>query len=150
MVLKFSGSYRQCKGGSSSHRSKSFRRHCGGASSSYPLIDDDAASDGGGGGRYAFLQAASSSSTPAWDFTSTAGYRNIDDRSRAHKWIPGVGVVAAAEEVVLEEEDGEPKEWVAQVEPGVHVTFVSLPGGAGNDLKRIRFRFGLHFHLLSI
>lgn len=38
--------------------------------------------------------------------------------------------------VVLEEEEG--KEWVAQVEPGVLITFVSLPRG-GNDLKRIRF-----------
>uniref|UniRef100_J3MXW7 BRX domain-containing protein n=1 Tax=Oryza brachyantha TaxID=4533 RepID=J3MXW7_ORYBR len=34
------------------------------------------------------------------------------------------------------EEDA--KEWVAQVEPGVLITFVSLPQG-GNDLKRIRF-----------
>lgn len=39
--------------------------------------------------------------------------------------------------VVLVEES-EPKEWVAQVEPGVLITFVSLPRG-GNDLKRIRF-----------
>lgn len=39
--------------------------------------------------------------------------------------------------IVLEEEN-EPKEWVAQVEPGVLITFVSLPRG-GNDLKRIRF-----------
>ena len=37
-------------------------------------------------------------------------------------------------------EDDEPKEWVAQVEPGVLITFVSLPDG-GNDLKRIRFRY---------
>ncbi|KAK9055593.1 hypothetical protein SSX86_026677 [Deinandra increscens subsp. villosa] len=40
--------------------------------------------------------------------------------------------------IVLEEEN-EPIEWVAQVEPGVLITFVSLPRG-GNDLKRIRFR----------
>ncbi|KAI3782771.1 hypothetical protein L2E82_12827 [Cichorium intybus] len=39
--------------------------------------------------------------------------------------------------IVLEEES-EPKEWIAQVEPGVLITFVSLPRG-GNDLKRIRF-----------
>ncbi|XP_051231129.1 protein Brevis radix-like 4 isoform X1 [Lolium perenne] len=35
------------------------------------------------------------------------------------------------------------REWVAQVEPGVQITFVSLAGGVngagGNDLKRIRF-----------
>lgn len=37
-------------------------------------------------------------------------------------------------------EDDEPKEWEAQVEPGVLITFVSLPQG-GNDLKRIRFRY---------
>ncbi|KAF7142331.1 hypothetical protein RHSIM_Rhsim05G0012800 [Rhododendron simsii] len=35
-------------------------------------------------------------------------------------------------------EENEPKEWVAQVEPGVLITFVSMPRG-GNDLKRIRF-----------
>ncbi|KAI3714522.1 hypothetical protein L6452_21478 [Arctium lappa] len=39
--------------------------------------------------------------------------------------------------IVLVEEI-EPKEWVAQVEPGVLITFISLPRG-GNDLKRIRF-----------
>uniref|UniRef100_A0A6N2MFG3 BRX domain-containing protein n=1 Tax=Salix viminalis TaxID=40686 RepID=A0A6N2MFG3_SALVM len=39
--------------------------------------------------------------------------------------------------VALTEED-EPKEWVAQVEPGVLIAFLSLPDG-GNDLKRIRF-----------
>lgn len=41
------------------------------------------------------------------------------------------------ESVVFIEED-EVKEWVAQVEPGVLITFVSRPQG-GNDLKRIRF-----------
>ena len=35
--------------------------------------------------------------------------------------------------------DDDAKEWVAQVEPGVLITFVSLAQG-GNDLKRIRFR----------
>ncbi|XP_040378705.1 protein Brevis radix-like 4 [Oryza brachyantha] len=36
--------------------------------------------------------------------------------------------------------EGEAREWVAQVEPGVQITFVSLAGGGGgNDLKRIRF-----------
>lgn len=41
------------------------------------------------------------------------------------------------ESVKFMEED-EVKEWVAQVEPGVLITFNSLPQG-GNDLKRIRF-----------
>ncbi|GAB2267757.1 Protein Brevis radix-like 4 [Dionaea muscipula] len=48
----------------------------------------------------------------------------------------GRGVVEPVVVVVVEET--EPKEWVAQVEPGVLITFVSLPRG-GNDLKRIRF-----------
>ncbi|XP_078437763.1 protein Brevis radix-like 1 isoform X2 [Wolffia australiana] len=39
----------------------------------------------------------------------------------------------------VEEEDADSKEWTALVEPGVFITFVSLPGG-GNDLKRIRFK----------
>lgn len=48
-------------------------------------------------------------------------------------------VSGRTESIVFMEED-EPKEWVAQVEPGVLITFVSLPQG-GNDLKRIRFRY---------
>uniref|UniRef100_A0A803KR43 BRX domain-containing protein n=1 Tax=Chenopodium quinoa TaxID=63459 RepID=A0A803KR43_CHEQI len=48
-----------------------------------------------------------------------------------------VSVSGRSESVVFMEED-EPKEWVAQVEPGVLITFVSMPQG-GNDLKRIRF-----------
>ncbi|XP_051151703.1 protein Brevis radix-like 1 [Andrographis paniculata] len=66
-----------------------------------------------------YLQPGSSSSTPAWDYTRT---RNPTTRT------PG--------EVTLEEDES--KEWTAQVEPGVQITFVSLPRG-GNDLKRIRF-----------
>ena len=52
-------------------------------------------------------------------------------------------VSGRSESVAFMEED-EPKEWVAQVEPGVLITFVSLPQG-GNDLKRIRFRYFLLF-----
>lgn len=51
------------------------------------------------------------------------------------------------EVVVVEEE--EPKEWVAEVEPGVLITFVSLPRG-GNDLKRIRFRYFSFYFLVFI
>lgn len=50
-----------------------------------------------------------------------------------------VSVSGRTESVVFIGEE-EPKEWVAQVEPGVLITFVSLPQG-GNDLKRIRFRY---------
>ncbi|PWA46144.1 transcription factor brevis radix (BRX) domain-containing protein [Artemisia annua] len=48
-----------------------------------------------------------------------------------------VSVSGRTDLVVFMEED-EGKEWVAQVEPGVLITFVSLNHG-GNDLKRIRF-----------
>lgn len=49
-------------------------------------------------------------------------------------------VSGRTDSVVFEDDDDndEPKEWVAQVEPGVLITFVSLPNN-GNDLKRIRF-----------
>ncbi|XWS16187.1 hypothetical protein CRYUN_Cryun34aG0063500 [Craigia yunnanensis] len=57
----------------------------------------------------------------------------VSDSARFH--CPSIS--GRAESVVFMEED-EPKEWVAQVEPGVLITFVSLPEG-GNDLKRIRF-----------
>ncbi|XP_057786634.1 protein BREVIS RADIX-like [Salvia miltiorrhiza] len=80
---------------------------------SYP--DFDTISD-------AYAQPGSTSSTPAWDFTSTG--RRPESRF-------------SSAQVVLEDEE-EPKEWTAQVEPGVQITFVSLPRG-GNDLKRIRF-----------
>ena len=51
--------------------------------------------------------------------------------------------------MVLFVEENEPKEWVAQVEPGVLITFVSLPRG-GNDLKRIRFRYVLYYYCVMI
>ena len=125
MVLKFSGL--QCKGGASSsaaaYRQKGHHHRGSGA---YTDVEDDAGSDGGS--HYAYLRAASSSSTPAWDFTSI--------RPDAGKTKRNGG----AEDVVAEENSREPKEWTALVEPGVQITFVSLPGGTGNDLKRIRFR----------
>ncbi|XP_051136350.1 protein Brevis radix-like 2 [Andrographis paniculata] len=46
--------------------------------------------------------------------------------------------VSSRIESVLFLEEDEPKEWIAQVEPGVLITFVSSPRG-GNDLKRIQF-----------
>ncbi|XP_042004565.1 protein BREVIS RADIX-like [Salvia splendens] len=74
---------------------------------------------------YAQQPAGSTSSTPDWDFTSTG--RRPESRFSA----------SVSAQVVVEDEE-EPKDWTAQVEPGVQITFVSLPAG-GNDLKRIRF-----------
>lgn len=120
MVLKLSGL--QCKGGASSAAATySYKnRHPRNVRGSYTDVEDDAESDGGS--HYAYLRAGSSISTPAWDFTTVR---------------PG----GIADDVVIEESNGEPKEWTALVEPGVQITFVSFPGGAGNDLKRIRFRY---------
>lgn len=37
-------------------------------------------------------------------------------------------------------------EWVEQDEPGVYITFTSLPGGA-KDLKRVRFRYAYSIYV---
>ncbi|ESQ51454.1 hypothetical protein EUTSA_v10017875mg [Eutrema salsugineum] len=48
---------------------------------------------------------------------------------------PTESMSGRTESTVLMEEEDEPKEWVAQVEPGVFITCVSLPEG-GSDVKR--------------
>ncbi|XP_074264631.1 protein BREVIS RADIX-like [Silene latifolia] len=121
MALKISGASKQYKPGTSSGDFKKGDR-------SY--LDYDTASEGG---RYSYYQAGSSSSTPAWDFPSNTHNQGV----RSHSRFAGGRESIADSETVIEDED-EPKEWMAQVEPGVHITFVSLPNG-GNDLKRIRF-----------
>ncbi|KAK9144156.1 hypothetical protein Sjap_004059 [Stephania japonica] len=123
LALKFSGA---CKSGSSSSSSYSKKGQRG-----YPEFDT--ASEGGPSYPYG-RGGGSSSSTPAWDFSRThRDHHGVSD-SR-FRGIPSVSTRSC--DVVLEDED-EPKEWMAQVEPGVQITFVSLPQG-GNDLKRIRF-----------
>ncbi|KAG0472552.1 hypothetical protein HPP92_014409 [Vanilla planifolia] len=143
MVLKFSGAYRQCKGGGAT----SFRQKYPSHQHRFPMMDDF---DEDASGQLTYLRSASSTSTPAWDFASLHSNHGtaVETTSRARaKWVvPGgdscavdSAVAGEDKDVVVQEDDGEPKEWIAQVEPGVHITFVSLPGGAGNDLKRIRF-----------
>ncbi|XP_019057878.1 PREDICTED: protein BREVIS RADIX-like [Tarenaya hassleriana] len=124
MALKFSGAYKQCTGSSSLKKGQP----------SFP--DFDTASEGV---PYPY-PGGSSSSTPAWDFTSSSSRHPAGRTESRFTAIYGGGresISAQSCDVVLEDED-EPKEWMAQVEPGVHITFVSLPSG-GNDLKRIRF-----------
>ncbi|XP_039069336.1 protein BREVIS RADIX-like [Hibiscus syriacus] len=125
MALKFSGAYKQCKPCTGSSTFKKGTR---------PYPDFDAASEGV---PYPYM-GGSSSSTPAWDFTSASHHHPgrftgvfTGDTTPAYRES------FSAKDLVLEDED-EPKEWMAQVEPGVHITFVSLPNG-GNDLRRIRF-----------
>ncbi|XP_054808879.1 protein BREVIS RADIX-like isoform X2 [Prosopis cineraria] len=129
MALKFSGAYKQCKPctGSSSHKKEQ-----------RPYPDFDTISEGV---PYPYIGGASSSSTPAWDFIGSHYPAGRSDPRFTGSFgggrTPKGRESASVCDVVLEKED-EPKEWMAQVEPGVHITFVSLPNG-GNDLKRIRF-----------
>ncbi|KAI3524789.1 hypothetical protein L1887_03453 [Cichorium endivia] len=83
-----------------------------------------------------------SSSGRVWGKEMEARLKGISMVSGGGGEAAGATLSASAsgrrtEPVVLVEEI-EPKEWVAQVEPGVLITFISLPRG-GNDLKRIRF-----------
>lgn len=131
MALKFSGAYRQCKPCTGSPSYKKGDR---------PFPDFDTMSEGV---PYPFMGGGSSSSTPAWDFTAPG--RNNTSRMESRfaggygggDRTPGKASISAQScDVVLEEDES--KEWMAQVEPGVHITFESLPSG-GNELKRIRF-----------
>lgn len=61
----------------------------------------------------------------------------------------GASMRRRPEPAIVFVEESEPKEWVAQVEPGVLITFVSLPRG-GNDLKRIRFRYAFLFSVVNL
>lgn len=84
------------------------------------------------------MQPESSSSTPAWDFKRTGNHQASRADSRFARSGGSASASTKSAEVPAKNED-EPGEWMAQVEPGVQITFVSLPNG-GNDLKRIRFR----------
>jgi hypothetical protein len=89
---------------------------------------------------YIRTTAARTAPPTAWD-TSKANHGFPQYvRSPSSSWIHSIGEEDDDdEEAVVLEEDRVPREWTAQVEPGVQITFVSIPGGAGNDLKRIRF-----------
>ncbi|PIN14638.1 hypothetical protein CDL12_12733 [Handroanthus impetiginosus] len=123
MAVKASGAYKSCKpcSGSSSH------------DQSGAYVDSDA---GLVSGRFygSYRRTGSSISTPGlWGKEMEARLKALSSGSATPASVSG-----RTESVVFTEED-EPKEWIAQVEPGVLITFVSLPHG-GNDLKRIRFR----------
>ncbi|KAA3489244.1 protein Brevis radix-like 2 [Gossypium australe] len=126
IALKASGAYKSCKpcSGSSNHDRKNY-------------ADSDAASDSA---RFhcPYRRRGSSNSTP--------GSWGKEKESRLKELSSGEGTpvsVSGRTGSALFMEEDEPKEWVAQVEPGVLITFVSLPEG-GNDLKRIRFRYFIY------
>ncbi|CAN6233823.1 unnamed protein product [Urochloa humidicola] len=151
MVLKFSGSgSRQYKAtGSPSFRGNRFHRNS--RLAAYPGVIDDSgfASDGAADG-YSYMRTATAAATsmpprPPWEAAKVVRGFPQHGRSPSASWIPSIGEEDEEdeddddEEAVVLEEDRVPREWTAQVEPGVQITFVSIPGGAGNDLKRIRF-----------
>ncbi|KAE8656237.1 Protein Brevis radix-like 4 [Hibiscus syriacus] len=122
IALKASGAYKSCKpcSGSSNNDHKNY-------------ADTDAASNSARI-HCPYRRRGSSNSTPgSWGKEKESRLKGLS----SGEGTP-VSVSGRTESAVFMEED-EPKEWVAQVEPGVLITFVSLPEG-GNDLKRIRFR----------
>ncbi|KAK8574654.1 hypothetical protein V6N12_062344 [Hibiscus sabdariffa] len=118
IALKASGAYKNCKPCSCS--SNHTRNYAG----------SDAASDSP---HFHCPYQRTANSTPRiWGKEMESRLKGLSSAEGTPTSVSG-----RAESVVFTEED-EPKEWVAQVEPGVLITFVSLPEG-GNDLKRIRF-----------
>ncbi|XP_039023890.1 protein Brevis radix-like 4 [Hibiscus syriacus] len=121
MALKASGAYKHCNPCTAQSR----LRNSG---------EFDADSDRI---RWSYRRTGSSSSaTPrTWGKEMEARLKGISSSSgeATPKSLSGRRV-----DTVVFAEENEPKEWVAHVEPGVLITFVSLPRG-GNDLKRIRF-----------
>ncbi|KQJ98570.1 protein Brevis radix-like 1 isoform X2 [Brachypodium distachyon] len=132
MALKASGAYRHCKpcGGSPAAAS---RRH-------HPYSHRGAYADsevGSGSERFHHSYRRASSSAASTPRPLSGGAVFSSDATPS---------VSARTDFFAGDEEGmegctevdEAKEWVAQVEPGVLITFLSLPRG-GNDLKRIRF-----------
>ncbi|KAL7616735.1 protein Brevis radix-like 3 [Lactuca sativa] len=125
IALKASGAYKNCK-------------PCSGSSNNNPTRRGYADSEAGlSSGRffcgYQRTGTGTGNSTPkVWGKEMEARLKGLSSGSSTPASVSG-----RTESVVFMEED-EVKEWVAQVEPGVLITFVSLPHG-GNDLKRIRF-----------
>ncbi|KAK9734466.1 hypothetical protein RND81_04G141700 [Saponaria officinalis] len=130
MALRASGAYKNCK-------------PCAGGNENRRSYEESNGGDSGSSRRFHFGYQRASSTTVT---TSRIWGKELDGRvvvkglgmglSSSGDATP-VSLSGRMESVVFMEEDG-PKEWVAQVEPGVLITFVSIPQG-GNDLKRIRF-----------
>lgn len=96
-----------------------------------------------GDGRHTtYAESEAESESERWNgsFRRTALGREVEERLRA---IAGADVTPSMsgrmEDVAVEMEEEQYREWVAQVEPGVLITLFSLPYGK-NDLRRIRFR----------
>ncbi|KAJ9538422.1 hypothetical protein OSB04_031155 [Centaurea solstitialis] len=140
MALKASGSYRGCSPctGPAMMMTSQHQLH---NKSSDAESDSPAASVSERFRRpYQRTGSKNSSSGRVWGKEMEARLKGISMGSGGEAVVGTLSASASGrrpDPVVLVEEI-EPKEWVAQVEPGVLITFISLPRG-GNDLKRIRF-----------
>ncbi|KAH7854545.1 hypothetical protein Vadar_015137 [Vaccinium darrowii] len=122
MALKASGAYRNCNsctGPTTQHRQKSYG-------------ESNSASERF---RWSHRRTASSNSVGSRQWG-----KEMEERLKGMSSGEGTPASASGRRVdpVVFVEEHEPKEWVAQVDSGVLITFVSMPRG-GNDLKRIRF-----------
>ncbi|KAI3443586.1 hypothetical protein Pfo_000251 [Paulownia fortunei] len=131
MALKASGAYRHCAPCANQPAAQQRRNGSYGAVAVAGVESDSVAPDKF---RWSYRRTGSSNSS------STAGRRELEARLKGISSGEGTPASASGRRIdpVVFVEESEPKEWVAQVEPGVLITFVSLPRG-GNDLKRIRF-----------
>ncbi|MED6149348.1 Protein Brevis radix-like 4, variant 2 [Stylosanthes scabra] len=124
MALKASGAYKHCAPCTVAGPAGRLMRSNGESS---PETDSD---------RFRWSYRRTGSSTRGWGKEMEARLKGIS--SSSGEGTPNSASGRRLDPVVLFVEEKEPKEWVANVEPGVLITFVSLPRG-GNDLKRIRF-----------
>ncbi|XP_040382870.1 protein Brevis radix-like 1 [Oryza brachyantha] len=124
MALKASGAYRHCKPCAGSSAAAATRRH-----HPFHAYEDSEVASGSERFHYAYRRAGSGGcAVSSGDATPSVSARTdflVGDEEEEETAAGG-------------SDDEEAKEWVAQVEPGVLITFFSLPQG-GNDLKRIRF-----------
>ena len=141
MALKASGAYRHCKpcAGSSAAASRRHHPYHHRGGSAFGGSDAGSASDRF---HYAYRRAGSSAaSTPRLRSGGAALSSGDATPSMSVRTDFPAGDEEEEDEIASEGggKEDDAKEWVAQVEPGVLITFVSLAQG-GNDLKRIRFR----------
>lgn len=72
------------------------------------------------------------------------GSNTASNRSLGHNKQGHIEPATKSGGRIKEGESRNENEWVEQDEPGVYITLTSLPGGA-KDLKRVRFRYVMHF-----
>ncbi|KAL0908370.1 hypothetical protein M5K25_022860 [Dendrobium thyrsiflorum] len=118
MALKASGAYRHCK-------------PCAGSTPGRRYEDSSVSASGSERFLYSYRRACAGGRSCG----STPVFRGLSSDEGTPLERGRTQLAAAVAASFMEEE---PREWVAQVEPGVLITFLSLPLG-GNDLKRIRF-----------